>query len=397
MMFALLLVVHSLSVQGQPDSLTLDAALALARSNRGQVAIAAAVVAAARADRRTAVALPNPIAVYSYTGDAPRQHFTVDQSLDWLLRRGSAGAAGSAGIGMALADSTQLLIEVARQARSAFYAALGADRRLALARDAAAFADSLAGIAARRRAAGEISELEAAQAALEAARARQLVSTGREEHALAIAELGRALGVSPETLAAPMGRLDEHLSGTAPAAPLVDSLPMVATARADSAMFGALARVARRDRIPLPSLLAGIEWDDPSNPTGGSTILLGVGLPIPLWQSGGGAAAAAVARADQAAAQLREVRADAERLTAQAAVRVQETARRALVARDSILPLATRQRELALVAYQAGETGIVPVLDALRAEREVVRDLVADLVAYQAARADWLALVGAGE
>jgi outer membrane protein, heavy metal efflux system len=397
MMLALLFVMQGLSAGGQQDSLTLEAALALARAHRGQVAVAAATVAAARADRRTAVALPNPIAAYSYSGDPPRQHFTVDQSLDWLLRRGSAGAAGSAGIGVALADSTQLLAEVARQARSAFFAALGAGRRLALAADEAALADSLAAVAARRRAAGEISELEATQAALEAARARQLVSAGREDQATAAAELARALGVSPETLATPAGALDEQLSRSEPPRPAADSLPMVAAARADAAMAGARSRAARRDRIPLPSLLAGIEWDDPSNPDGGSTILLGVGLPIPLWHSGGGPAAAAHARADQAAAQLREVRADAERLLTQAAVRLRETARRAVVARDSILPLATRQRELALVAYRAGETGIVPVLDALRTERAVTSDLVADLVAYQAARADWLALIGSDE
>jgi outer membrane protein TolC len=68
-----------------------------------------------------------------------------------------------------------------------------------------------------------------------------------------------------------------------------------------------------------------------------------------------------------------------------------------LVARDSILPLAARQRELALNAYRVGETGIVPVLDALRAEREVGRELVLDLVAYQQARADWIALMGGTE
>jgi len=395
MMLALLLVAHCLTLQ--QDSLTIDRAVALALDHRGQVAVATATVAAARADRRTAMQLPNPVAVYSYTGDPPRQHVTVDQSLDWLLRRSSVGSAGTAGIGVALADSTQLLAEVARQARSAFYAALGADRRLTLAQDQAALADSLAGIAARRRAAGEISELEAAQATLEAARAHQLVSLSREDHAVALAELGRALGVAPETLATPVGALDEQLSVATPLMPSVDSLPMVATARADSSMAGALYRAARWDRIPFPSVVAGVEWDDPTNAGGGSTVVLGVGLPIPLWQSGGGTAAAALARADQASAQLREVRADAIRLLTQSAVRVQETARRALVARDSILPLATRQRELALISYQAGETGIVPVLDALRAEREVVRDLVADLVAYQAARADWLALLGTSE
>jgi len=397
MMLALLLAIPGLSAQGQPDSLTLEAALALARAHRGQVAIATATVAAARADRRTATALPNPIALYTYTGDPPRQHAVVDQSLDWLLWHGSAGAAGTAGIRVALADSTQLLADVDRQARSAFYRALGADRRLTLARDEAAFADSLAAIAARRRAAGEISELEAAQAALEAARTRQLVSASREEQAVALADLARALGVPPETLTSPAGALDALLSPTAPPAPAVDSLPMVVLARADSTMAGALYTATQRSRIPMPSVQAGVEWNDPGNPTAGSTILLGVALPIPLWQTGGGAAAAAQARADHAAAQLREVRADAERLIAQAAARVRETGRRALEARDSVLPLATRQRELALVAYEAGETGIVPVLDALRAEREVVRDLVADLVAYQVARADWLALVGAGE
>jgi cobalt-zinc-cadmium efflux system outer membrane protein len=397
MMLALLLVAHGLSLQGQQDSLTLDAALALARAHRGQVALAAAVVAAARADRRVLLTLPNPTAAYSYTGDTPREHATIDQPLDWLLRRGSDAAAGRAGVGVAVADSTQLLAEVVREARSAFYVALGTVRRLALAEDEAALADSLAGIAARRRAAGEISELEQAQAALEAARARQLVSASREDHQLAVAELGRALGVPPEMLAVPVGALDRELPRVAPEAPLVDALPMVAAARADSAMARALYHAAQWSRIPFPSVQAGLEWNDPANPTAGSTILLGLSRPLPLWQSGGAPAAAARARADQAAAQLREVRADAERLLAQATARVQETGRRALVARDSILPLATRQRELALIAYRAGETGIVPVLDALRAEREVVRDLVTDLVAYQVARADWLALIGTSE
>jgi cobalt-zinc-cadmium efflux system outer membrane protein len=397
MMLAFLLIARGLLAQGQQDSLTLDAALALARTHRGQVTVAAAAVAAARADRRALLSLPNPIVSYQYTGDPPRQHATVDQPLDWLLRRGSDAAAGRAGIGVALADSAALLAGVTREARTAFYAALGATRRLALATEEAAYADSLATIAARRRAAGEISALEEGQATLEAARARQLVSASREEHALAVAELGRALGVPPETLSAPAGPLDRELSASPPAPPSIDSLPMVAAARADSTMTRAAYHAARWSRVPFPAVQAGVEWGDPNDPNVGSTIVLGISLPLPLWQSGGGAAAGARARADQSAARLQETRADANRLLTQAAARVAETARRALVARDSILPLATRQRELALAAYRAGETGIVPVLDALRGEREVVRDLVNDLVAYQAARADWLALIGASE
>jgi len=45
-------------------------------------------------------------------------------------------------------------------------------------------------------------------------------------------------------------------------------------------------------------------------------------------------------------------------------------------------------------AYQAGETGILPVLEALRSERDAALAGVQDLLAYQSALADWEALIG---
>ena len=42
--------------------------------------------------------------------------------------------------------------------------------------------------------------------------------------------------------------------------------------------------------------------------------------------------------------------------------------------------------------YQAGETGILPVLDALRSEREAALAGVQDLLAFQTALADWRTL-----
>jgi outer membrane protein, heavy metal efflux system len=375
------------------DSLNLDSALALARAHRGQVTLATAAAEAARADARTAVMIPNPTAAYQYTGDLPRQHFTVDQPLDWLLLRGGAGDAGHAGIEAALADSVQLIARVEREARVGFYAALGARLRLTLGLEEAALADSVARIAAQRRAAGEISELEEAQAALEAWRTRLRLSTSQEESALAMAELGRALGVAPESLPPLSGALTAGVTASPPTAVPLEELPVVRRAEADAMFADAVYRVARRARIPMPSIQAGVEWDNPIDPQG-ATALIGLSLPFPLWQSGGAPATAAQARALEARATLTEIRADAARLAAQTAARVAESGRRAIVSQDSIVPLAARQRELALLMYRAGETGLVPVLEALRAEREVVRDAVADLVAYQAARADWLELIG---
>lgn len=389
MTLAPLLVI--LAAQGPADSLTLEAALALAQARRGQAQVAAAAAAAARGDWRAATAIPNPVASYSYTGDPPRQHASVAQPLDWLFTRGSLSAAGRAGLAMALADSVQIEAQIAREVRHAFYGTLGASRRLALAQEESVFADSLATIAAGRLAVGEISSLEEAQAALEAARARQLVSSSREDYVLAVAALANALGVPGDSLIPVSGALDVDIADALPPAPPVDQLPLVASARADSAGAHAFQRTAQLSRIPFPALEAGAEWN---NPDGATTVLFGLSLPFPLWNSGGGRAAAASARAHQAAARLTEARSLASRLLQETGARVRESASRALVSRDSILPLAARQRDLALLMYQSGATGIIPVLDALRAERAVVRDLVADLLAFQQARADWLALIG---
>jgi len=376
------------------DTLTLDGALALARLHRGQVVLASARAAAARADARSGVVIPNPTASYQYTGDSPRQHITIDQPIDWWLRRGSAGAAGRAGIDAALADSVQLIAQVEREARTGFYSALGTRLRLSLGEEEAALADSLQRIAAHRRAAGEISELEEAQATLEASRTRLLVSTSREEHIAALAELGRALGISPDSLTPLGGTLDDGVSAMPP--PLVDliALPLVQRASAEVALAQSLARTARRDRIPLPSLQAGFEWDTPTDPTARTTAIVGFSIPLPFWQSGGALSAAASARADEAVAILAETRTEAARLLMETATRVAESGRRAIIARDSIVPLAARQRELALLLYQTGETALAPVLDALRTERAVAREAIAELVAFQTARAEWQELIG---
>jgi hypothetical protein len=91
---------------------------------------------------------------------------------------------------------------------------------------------------------------------------------------------------------------------------------------------------------------------------------------------------------------LAETRTEAARLLIETATRVAESGRRAIITRDSIMPLAARQRELALLLYRTGETGLAPVLDALRTERAVAREAITELVAFQTARADWEELIG---
>lgn len=129
----------------------------------------------------------------------------------------------------------------------------------------------------------------------------------------------------------------------------------------------------------------------------GALAVIGIALPFPLWNHGGGGATEARARAEQIAALAREARLDALRQARQARIHLEESAARARDDRDALAPAAASVRARAVRAYQAGETGILPVLDALRTEREISLTTVQDQLAYQEALADWYALTGYAE
>ncbi|MFI5234750.1 MAG: TolC family protein [Gemmatimonadales bacterium] len=376
------------------DSLTLAGALARARKLRPVVSGAAAAVAEAHGAARVAMTVPNPVVSYSWTGNTPRQHITVDQPLDWLLRRGADHAAGQAGIARAGIDSILTLAELGREVRLAFYDALAGDEALRLTADEASLADSLARAADARLKAGDISQLERDQVIQESQRAHYAVSLAREDQRVAHGAFARALGLDDAPLPEPDGALDDGLTAPLPGVVRSDSLPLVQGALADSAFAAALARSASIGQLPLPSLQGGAEWNDPANPSQGTTAILGFAIPVPLWNHGGGLAAESRAQAARVNAALGETRLDAARALGERRIRLEETARRARFDRDSLFPAARRLRERTVTAYRAGETGVLPVFDALRGEHDAALALVRDLTAFQDALAEWNALVG---
>jgi len=391
MLTGLMLII---AVQVPGDSLTLAQALAQARAARGQEVVAAAQVAEARGALRTAGAIPNPNVSYSRSEAFPTHHLIVDQPLDWLIRRGADRAAARAGVTRARADSAQTVADFHRAVRVAYWRARAGLMSEDLVYAAAIQADSLAAIAAARLRAGDISLLDQEQAALEASRAHQTASSAREGSRIAAAELARAMGLATSA-PRPSDPLDNGLDLFSDTTVALASIPALRGAVADSAAAAAQLRSARRARLPFPSLQGGAEWGDPSQP--GTLSVIGFAIPLPLWQGGGGPVAEASARADRFSALAREARLDVVRQVRQARIHLEETAQRARAARDSLVPASAVLRARALRAYQSGETGILPVLDALRSEREVALSAVQDELAFQEALSDWHALTEAGE
>ncbi len=383
-----------LLLQGQPaDTLTLEAALARAHAHRGQVAAAIAGVNVARAGVGAAGQIPNPTVSYTRTQDLPRQHLVVDQSFEWLLVRGPERTAAFADLAGARADSAAIVGDLDQSVRVAFFSAVAARERARLADGAMLAADSLVSIAEARFQAGDISQFERDQVSLDAGRARLDWSLAQEAEQVARVSLARAIGWPEGPLPVPAGALDLGLDTTSAAAPVVEDLPEVRRARADSLAASARLSAASRRSIPLPTLQAGADWDDPSQP-GRALSIIGIAIPVPLWNHNGAGVAESRAQADLAAARATEARLSATERIRSALIRLEEAARRARFARDSLAPAAGRLRARALLAYRAGETGVVPVLDALRAERESTAQMIDALAAWQEARAQWIRLRG---
>lgn len=379
-----------LQVPVSSDSITLAEALERARAGRAQAEIAAARVGQARASARTAGAITNPGVSYTYSDAVPTHHLIFDQPLDWLLRRGSDLAAARAGVDRALADSALTMALLGREVRIAYWRARAGQLSRMLVEEQAVQADSLARIAGARFRAGDVSLFEQEQAAQEAARARQVVSTARETERVALSDFARTIGA--ESAPHPVDPLDANLDQIPDSGIDLARSPTVRSAAADSAAEAAAARSAARAQVPLPTVTGGAEWGDPGQP--GTLALVGVSIPLPLWHHGAGSVEEARARAVGAAGAAREARLDAARDTREARIRLDETAGRARVARDSLIPAASRLRARALRAYQSGETGIAAVLDAFRSERDVVLGGLQDELAFQEALAQWVALTG---
>lgn len=125
---------------------------------------------------------------------------------------------------------------------------------------------------------------------------------------------------------------------------------------------------ARRARLPQFSVGAGvIRRDDGIDTAYGPTFSIGVTLPI--WNGGGAAVSEAEARQRALEAELAIAQRTAEaeqQAAATRAIAAREAALAAASARDDAARLGT----IASTAYQAGEIGVVELVDAYEAQRD---------------------------
>ena len=386
---AALAVVLPASARAQTVTLTESEVLAQLGTASPRVLAARAGVDVARADVLAAARWPNPRVTFNREAVAgvAENMLMVSQVLPITGRRRFEVSAATARVAASSSRADDQLRRVRADVRLAYtdlWAAQERERELARSRDRL---NELAGILGRREAAGDA-------AGFDRLRAEREVFDVEANRAMAMTERAQAQAILTGFLAAPRdAALIEAVRPAAPNAvlPSVDELvaraetsrgDLIALAR-DLEAAGFAERAAGRRVIPEPEMVAGTKTSNAAGGDAGS--IVSVHVAIPLFDRARPERATAEARARQA-----RTEADVLRQTIRgqiAAWRAAVVERRAIAARHrAALSAGTAEIERnAQVSYEAGERGILELLDAYRTgSAALVRQAGLDAAAREA-------------
>ena len=371
-----------------PSPLTLAAAFAAARARNLEYRAALLGRGLREAEVRTAGLYPNPDLSFEVSRDAPHKVLSLDVPID-VVRRGRRLALAREQGALADIDDRAALLALRRAVRAGYHGLLAADEEASLARSMRDVAARLRDAAQARFDTGAAPRLEAMQAELGVARAVADLDLAEAGRAAALAELNALLDRPP---AAALVLAPAEASG--PRLPSPEEA--VATAAAGNTELQAAERevaieerrrsLFKAERLPAPVLSVGAVFDAPGEfDVGGRAAL---SLAVPLFSRNQGEIAGSLVRSSQAQLRRASLRREVEARAHAALGRAAAQRARAESYRKTLLPTATQIEALAEESYRLGRAGLLSVLDAQRALRDVRAEATAAQLAEQSALAD---------
>ena len=331
---------------------------------------------------------PNPEVSVEAARETPHWAFAGTIPLELSGKRQRRLDVANATIASTEAETARVAADLRADVRRAYFVAVAAGRRVAVADDLVTIATRARDAARDRFQTGAAPRLEALQAELALAQTQNDATAGRGDLAAARAELNALLaypGDAAPALADPLevGPLPVQslvmgaaLSGNAELAVLDKRI-------AEDRARVALATAMRR---PDPSLTGTLTYDAPGEFTFGWRA--GAAIALPIFTTG---------RPDIriAEATLAHAIADREARAAQVSGAVTAALSRATAARQAldryqsdVLPTLTQVEQMAEESYRAGQTGLPAYLQTLQAAREIRQRAVQAGLDYQMALAD---------
>lgn len=381
------------SVRAQPAEdppLSLEQALDLATSRSYVVSAAQREFQAQDAAVRQAGAWRNPELAASVE-DSRNATRTTATTLNIPIELGGKRAARVKAAlrshDLAQVELGQAQAEVRSTTIAAYFAVLAAQERAKLAADSATLATDGARAVSRRVAAGKVSPVDATRAQVDRANAQLEAAEAQAELATARHALAALWGDTEPRFVRVTGDVNT-IPERAPWTELMSRLedaPALLAARAEVDRRKALVDVERSKAVPDVTLSVGAKRD---NELGRTQAIVGLSIPLPVFDRNQGGVLEASRRADKAEDdfQAARLRALTELQGAAAQLTVARTSLQVL--QSTVLPAAQQAYESAIRGFEAGKSAFLDVIDAQRSLLQArARYLNTLSHAYQAATA----------
>ncbi len=284
-------------------------------------------------------------------------------------------------------------LEVLTDVTARYVAALSAQRRAEVAREALGLAEQVRATTRQRVEAGEAAPLEAVRASVPVANAQ--VAVRRAERELEAAR--RQLALTWESDAPRFGALNGVLSEITepPAAArlvaLLNDNPAVARWATEISVRRAEARLARADATPDVTGRLGYKHDRAED---AGALVVGVSLPLPIFDRRQGDVLAARLGVRSAEQRRREAELRLETMLSAAYAQLANAYDEATAIRDVALPPAREAFEVTRGAFENADLSLIDLLDAQRTLFDLQTRYVDALIAYHTAAAEIESLIG---
>lgn len=353
----------------EPSSnITLTDALNLALNANPEIAVASRERTAIEGARVQAAARPNPTvsALLEDTRNATRQTtILLEQPIELGDKRAIRMLAADARYDAASVSLEVKKSEIQANVSVAFYEVLAAQERLRLAQSSLDVAKQAREAVSKRVQAGKISPVEEtksrvaeASVKIEANRASSILTSARK----------RLTGLWGNPL--PRFQIAEGQVEDIPEAmpldnltAMLDSSPNIQRAKLEISTRQALANIENSKRTPDLTVSVGAKRNEE---LGLNQAVLGVSIPIPVFDRNQGNLQEALSRTDKAKDELTALRIQQETLLAEAYERLTSARQSVETLKLDILPGAQSAFDAATKGFEFGKFGFLDVLDAQR-------------------------------
>ncbi|WP_409260968.1 TolC family protein [Pseudomonas putida] len=365
-LLSLLLATTASAQAGQ--GMSLPEALSAAFANNPELAAAAREIGIAEGERMQAGLIPNPELAWEIEDtrrDSSTTTVTLSQPLELGGKRGARIAVAGAGQAIARLDLERQRNGLRADVVQAYHAALRAQTAVELAQQSQALTERGLRVVQGRVSAGQSSPVEATRAQVQLAQANAEQRRAETQRTVAYQALARLTG-------SPLATFDQlsasHLSpGQAPSADtLLGQVEQTAEWRLAAAQVErGEASLGSEKALRIPNLTVSV-GSQYSREDRERVNMLGLSMPLPLFDRNQGNVLAAARRADQA----RDLRNAVElrlRSETRSAVDQWRTAMQEVQAYDrTILPAAQQAVDTATRGFEMGKFAFLDVLDAQR-------------------------------